>query len=297
MKKVIIPLLCLILVLSLSSITSADDLLLKADRLLGELAGMPNAPRIVSQVRRELSEYRYRRSLAVFEGKRIIRKGSRSAGGVPTPIPKGSRPAWGVPTSVPGVPPAPVITYAFYSVTDDFEGPFMGGLNRDAAYNWQLYISWGDPTPDREYTNRHGGSWAQKISGHAPFRAGIYRAFSTIEGAPYQASVFTELYPLGNGMARLGVDPTCGTDPDSCNVIWSGTMDVEKDKWVELTNAGFALGNCLTVFLDAWNPLPFNTNIYFDDFIIELGSQAIVAYPTAIPTCFPPPIPVTGGVK
>ncbi|MGQ9625400.1 MAG: hypothetical protein ACUVV0_00650 [Anaerolineae bacterium] len=190
----------------------------------------------------------------------------------------------------------PITVYSYYTMTDNFEGPFIGGLTRDVAYAWTPFISWGPPTMDREYTNRHGGSWAQKISGHAEFRAGIYRNFGTLKGAPYEAHVFVQLYPKGSGLIRIGIDPTGDTNPDSPNVIWTGTWAREKDIWTELVNSGVAQANSITVFLDVYNPEPYNTNGYFDDFEVKIGRGFYLATPTPAPSptptpTFPVPVP------
>jgi hypothetical protein len=121
---------------------------------------------------------------------------------------------------------------------------------------------------DGEFTSRHGGEWAQKISGYASFRAGILRPFSAVRGASYTAKVFGQLHIIGGGAVRIGIDPTGGTNPGAESVIWSPDYTVLA-QWMEMTISGQALADTITVFLDAFSPFDDNTNAYFDDFELQ----------------------------
>ncbi len=169
------------------------------------------------------------------------------------------------------------------SFSEDFENKFAGKVTKDVADGWTMYVNDGQPTLDGEFFTRRNGDWAQKISGYASFHAGIYRTFETTAGTPYSVTVWCQLYPLGDGSARLGVSNVGSTDPISGTIAWVTTDAL--GQWVELTSSGTAQANTITVFLEADNPLGDNTNAYFDDFSITLGGVAVEAQ-----------LPTTGGV-
>jgi hypothetical protein len=158
-------------------------------------------------------------------------------------------------------------------------------VTKDVDPDWGCYIIYGEPTFDGEWNTRRSGDWAQKIAGHASFRAGIYRHVPIAQGEMYDVHVFAHLYDLGGGMARLGVDPAGGTNPDAA--VWSQMADL--GVWIELTNGGRATSNHITVFLEGQSLLDDNTNAYFDDLTLQVSGAGAVAIQPSIPT--------TGGVK
>ena len=87
-------------------------------------------------------------------------------------------------------------------------------------------------------------------------------------------------------MIRMGVDPTGGLDPDSPNIIWTGTGANVKGFWTELVSEGVAQESSITVFLDVDNPRSYNTNGYFDDFVLKIGRGFYLATPTPTHTPF-----------
>jgi hypothetical protein len=158
-------------------------------------------------------------------------------------------------------------------------------VTQDVDPDWGCYIVYGEPTFDGEWNTRRSGDWAQKVAGHASFRAGLYRHVPIAQGQIYDVHVFAHLYDLGGGMARLGVDPSGGTNPDAA--IWSQMADL--GVWIELTNGGTATSSYITIFLEGQSLLHDNTNAYFDDLTVQVsGAGAVAAQPS---------IPTTGGVK
>jgi hypothetical protein len=158
-------------------------------------------------------------------------------------------------------------------------------VTQDIDPDWGCYIIYGEPTFDGEWNTRRSGDWAQKVAGHASFRAGLYRHVPVTQGQIYDVHVFAHLYDLGGGMARLGVDPYGGTNPDAA--VWSQMADL--GVWIELTNGGTATSSYITIFLEGQSLLNDNTNAYFDDLTVQVsGAGAVAAQPS---------IPTTGGVK
>jgi hypothetical protein len=266
----------------------ADTILAHTDQALADLARRPGVPGIVLQVRRKVHAYRYYRAT----GGATAQKSVRTAGMLkfaqqetptpwcPTPQPPAvsATPGAGTPTPT----PTPQVTTI---ITDDFESGFDGPVTQDIDPDWGCYILHGQPTFDGEENTRRSGDWAQKVSGHASFRAGVYRHVPIAQGQTYDVHVFAHLYEYGGGMARLGVDPAGGTNPDVA--VWSQMADL--GVWIELTNGGAATSNYITIFLEGQSLKDDNTNTYFDDLTVQVsGTGAIAAQPS---------IPTTGGVK
>jgi hypothetical protein len=160
------------------------------------------------------------------------------------------------------VPPPPeVIT----EVTNpDFEGGFYGPVGQSVANGWAFYVAGGEPTFDGEYTTVHSGGWAQKISGHAPFGAGLAQALTVKPGAIYRVTVYYHLYPPGDGQASLGVQD--GT------ALAQWVAGGESGVWRLLSQTLTVTSDQLILYLHAHNGTGLNTNVYFDDVTVtELG--------------------------
>lgn len=271
-----------------------DTILAHTDRALADLARYPGVPRIVLQVRNKVHAYRYYRATGgATAQKNVSTIGMLKFAQQETPTPTPwcpTPPAPGAPC-VPGTgtpAPAPTPTPAIQAtavITDDFESGFDGPVSKDVDPDWGCYILYGQPTFDGEWNTRHGGNWAQKVAGHASFRAGIYRHVPIGRGKIYDVHVFAHLYQYGGGMARLGVDPAGGTNPNAA--VWSQMADL--GVWIELTNGGTAVSDYITLFLEGQSLLDDNTNTYFDDLIVRTSGAGAIAAQPAIPT--------TGGVK
>jgi len=147
----------------------------------------------------------------------------------------------------------------------DFEGGFFGPVGQSVANGWAFYIAGGEPTFDGEYTTVHGGSWAQKISGYAPFAAGLAQAVTVKPGTIYRVTVYYQLYPPGDGQAFLGVQD--GTAPAQ----WVGGG--EGGVWRLLSQTLTVTSDRLTLYLHGNNGTGLNTNVYFDDVtVVAVGS-------------------------
>jgi hypothetical protein len=267
-----------------------DTILAHTDRALADLARHPGMPRIVLQVRSKVHAYRYYRAT----GGATAQKSVSTIGMLkfaqeetPTPTPWCLTPQPPVVPATPGAgtpTPTPTIQ-ATTVISDDFESGFDGPVTQDVDPDWGCYIIYGQPTFDGEWHTRRSGDWAQKVAGHASFRAGVYRPIPISPGETYDVHVFAHLFQYGGGMARLGVDPAGGFNPDAA--VWSQMADL--GTWIELTNGGAATSNYITIFLEGQSLMDDNTNAYFDDLTVQVsGAGAVAAQPS---------IPTTGGVK
>lgn len=285
-----IPAIILGVLLGFYMFLETDTILAHTDRALADLAKYPGVPKIVLQVRSKVHAYRYYRATGGATAQKSA-IGMLKFAQQPTPIPDPWLCLTPQPTAVPYTPgpgtpvptPTPAIQFTTI-ITDDFESGYDGPVTQDIDPDWGCYVIYGQPTFDGEWHTRRSGDWAQKVAGHASFRAGIYRHVPIAQGQTYDVHVFAHLFQYGGGMARLGVDPAGGTNPDAA--VWSQMADL--GVWIELTNGGRATSNYITIFLEGQSLMDDNTNAYFDDLIVQGGPGAIAAQPS---------IPTTGGVK
>ncbi len=294
-----IPAILLGVLLGFYMFLEADTILAHTDWALADLAKYPGVPGIVLQVRSKVHAYRYYRATGGATAQKSVStigmlKFAEEETPTPTPwcpspqppVVPGTpatpcAPGAGTPTPTPTPPPATAL------ITEDFESGYDGPVTQDVDPDWGCYIVYGEPTFDGEWNTRRTGDWAQKVAGHASFRAGVYRHVPVAQGEIYDVHVFAHLYDLGGGMARLGVDPAGGTNPDAA--VWSQMADL--GVWIELTNSGAATSNYITIFLEGQSLLDDNTNAYFDDLTVQVsgaGAGAVAVQPS---------IPTTGGVK
>ena len=278
MKYILIVLLVIVSALGVVWVAYPDDTLAYADHRLIDVSRLSGNPSFLLQLRNQVHGYRYARALAVTTplNTRIVRAPSpRQIVPPPTAVidprmyQQGSFPSKMYRPGVlgPGEPiPGPQLaTGVPFTFAEDFEGKFAGNVNHDYALGWTGYTVWGQPTADGEFQCLHSGKWAQKISGEATWRGGIFRQFSTSPNSVFSLKVFGHLYILGGGAIQVGYDPTGGTNPSASTVIWLTQMS-NLGQWTELNANGQATGPIITVFLEGYSIYDDNTNVYFDDF-------------------------------
>jgi hypothetical protein len=153
----------------------------------------------------------------------------------------------------------------------DFEGGFFGPVGQSVANGWATYAG-SEPTFDGEHTTVHSGNWAQKISGYAPFAAGLAQTVTVKPGATYRVTVYYQLYPPGDGQALLGVQD--GAAP--AQWVGGGEACPEQSRrggvWRLLSQTLTVTSDRLTLYLHGNNSTGLNTNVYFDDVTVtEFG--------------------------
>jgi hypothetical protein len=73
-----------------------------------------------------------------------------------------------------------------------------------------------------------------------PWTAGVYQVVgNTVPGKGYRAEIGWLVSTNKDALARIGIDPTGGTDPNSANIVWSPTTNVNKGhRSVQATASG-----------------------------------------------------------
>ncbi|MFB0536885.1 MAG: hypothetical protein ACETWR_18125 [Anaerolineae bacterium] len=165
------------------------------------------------------------------------------------------------PGEFPPQPPAPPVEL----VNGDFEGGFYLLNGQSIASGWAAYTVWGQPTFAGERSTVHSGQWAYKISGYAPFTAGLAQVVSVQPGRTYRVTAYYQLYPPGDGQALLGVQD--GTS--AAQWVGGGWPGV----WQSLSQEITVTSDRLTIILQGRNGPEPNANVYFDDVtVVVVGS-------------------------
>lgn len=144
--------------------------------------------------------------------------------------------------------------------------------------------SGGDIFHAEEYCVHHGER-SQRIRLEGRVRAGILQKVGANPGWDYQITVWYSLNEQRGGVsqllkefdepetlvsadtiggtARLGLDPTGGTEPSSQNVIWSeGYL---RPEWAQLSVRATATGDAITIFLEGEGSGRLGADVFFDD--------------------------------
>jgi hypothetical protein len=281
MKYVLIALLVIVVCLGTAWVGYPDQVLAYTDHRLIDVSRLSGNPEFLLQLRNQVHGFRYARQMSLTPvNVRIVRAPSpKQVLPPPTPVidprlytqgafpPKMQRQGVLGPNQ-PTPPKTTAATGTPFTFTEDFENKFAGNVNHDYCLGWTGYTVWGQPTADGEFTTRHSGTWAQKISGEATWRGGIFHQFNMSPYSLYSLKVFGHLYVLGGGAIQVGVDPNGGTNPSASSVLWLTAM-TNLGQWSELDANGQALGSQITVFLEGYSLYDDNTNAYFDDFTLN----------------------------
>lgn len=89
--------------------------------------------------------------------------------------------------------------------------------------------------------------------------------------------------------ARVGIDPTGGTNPYAAGVVWSNNI-APHDRWEQATVSATAAGTSVTLFIFVTQAWPADLNkAYFDDASLTVGgaggtAPVVPGVPTAVPT-------------
>jgi hypothetical protein len=151
----------------------------------------------------------------------------------------------------PGPPPPSTL------VNGDFEGGFYLLQGQSIANGWAPFTLAGNPSFAGERSTVHNGRWAYKISGYAPFTAGLAQVVSVQPGKTYQVTTFYQLYPPGDGQAFLGVQDGALLQ-QLVGDSWPGV-------WRPLSQTITPTTDRLLITLLGNHGAAPNTNVYFDD--------------------------------
>ena len=91
------------------------------------------------------------------------------------------------------------------------------------------------------------GQRAQQIDFRGTVQAGIYQTLCANEGWDYELRAFYHLPGRVSGRARIGIDPTGGTDPSSNDIVW--IEGPTSNEWRTLAVRTTARADQITLFL------------------------------------------------
>ena len=134
----------------------------------------------------------------------------------------------------------------------DFEGGFRSLQVGRVANEWQPYggavAAGAGALYDADEFVVHGGQRAQRIHGLGS-AVGLWQQVGANIGWDYQVSVWYQLDEAGIGsVARLGIDPEGGSDPNGPKVTWADGS--EHQRWAQLVARVTASARAITVFIE-----------------------------------------------
>jgi len=200
-------------------------------------------------------------------------------------------------TPIPATPTPTLDPNTNYLVDGGFEGSYVsqGFADLNAPAPWRL--TYTDTPREYEWQNLRpvafphingpevrSGSRSQNINrNYATFTAVLYQQASVPANISVRARAYAWVHTCdpqpaicgsdasSNARARIGIDPTGGTNPWSGNVVWSGFI-TPHDSWGEATVSTVASGGTVTVFLYGTQDTPKGLNqMYWDDAGLFVG--------------------------
>ncbi len=200
----------------------------------------------------------------------------------------------------------------------DFEGDFYTYGSGKVAQYWVPYdlsAVIGAPQFLRSTLRKHDGQASQLIwADRANYHAGIMQTTlltSALGGVRIQAGkIYTArvwMYSIYAGIdsavqnnklnKRVGIDPGGGINPQSTQIVWT-PWDGQDKVWVQINCAATALGDRLTVFIEADDPTTGGQDqVYIDSVTLEgegaptpTRTRTMTPTPTAMPTHTPTPV-------
>jgi uncharacterized protein YraI len=118
--------------------------------------------------------------------------------------------------------------------------------------------------------------------GGATFTAYLYQQVSVLPNTDVQGGAWAFLENSSDGRARVGIDPTGGTNPFAANVAWS-PFSGALYQWNYMSVNAHAAGGVVTLFLYATQSQPSNPNgTYWDEaFLNGIPGQTSVSTSTS----------------
>jgi uncharacterized protein YraI len=128
--------------------------------------------------------------------------------------------------------------------------------------------SWENITPNgfpHTFNFVRSGPRSYNISrGFATFTAYIYQHVPVVPQTEVRGGAFAFMQSHHTAVARVGIDPTGGADPNSPNIVWAESNS--RNQWVHLEVSTQAQADVVTLFLFGTQSRPNNPNdIYWDD--------------------------------
>jgi len=150
-----------------------------------------------------------------------------------------------------------IVVHVVEVLNRDFEGGFRDRAEGMVANHWEPYgdsrragrdASDGGSFFAEEFVV-HGGQRAQGIAAEPRARVGLRQTIGANPGWDYQVAAWYQMPIAGPGsVARLGIDPDGGDDPDAAAVVWCERE--ASDAWAQLAERVTATGAAVTIFLE-----------------------------------------------
>lgn len=147
--------------------------------------------------------------------------------------------------------------------------------------DWQNLVPNGTGRNNAGFGFVRTGNRSMELSrGFATFTAAIYQTVTVPENSNVVGSAYVVMNINGtnagapNSNARVGIDPTGGSNPLSSSVIWSSTAtnSLASNGFRQLSVNATAQGTRVTLFLYAWQTVPTEGNgVFWDDASLTVG--------------------------
>lgn len=147
--------------------------------------------------------------------------------------------------------------------------------------DWQNLVPNGTGRNNAGFGFVRTGNRSMELSrGFATFTAAIYQTVTVPENSNVTGSAWVVMNISGanssqaNSNARVGIDPTGGSNPLSSSVVWSNTVTnaLASNGFRQLTVNATAQGTQVTLFLYAWQTTPTDGNgVFWDDASLTVG--------------------------
>ncbi|TVR21254.1 MAG: LysM peptidoglycan-binding domain-containing protein [Anaerolineaceae bacterium] len=166
-----------------------------------------------------------------------------------------------------------------FAVFNGWEGWYVPATANSES--WQNAIPNGTGRNNAGFGFVRNGNRSMELSrGWATFTAAVYQTVTVPENANVIGSAWVVMNisgdraPEANSIARVGIDPTGGTNPLSSNVVWSSTVTnaLASGGWRQMTANATAQGTRVTLFLYATQTVPTEGNgVFWDDASLVVG--------------------------
>jgi LysM repeat protein/catechol 2,3-dioxygenase-like lactoylglutathione lyase family enzyme len=191
---------------------------------------------------------------------------------------------------------------ALFAVNNDWGGWFT---ETPRTVDWQNRVPFGTGRINVGHGFVRNGNRSMELSrGYATFTAAVYQTVTVPANSIVTGGAWVVMNISGDNAgearshARVGIDPTGGTNPLAGSVVWSNqtTNALASGGWRELTATATAQGTQVTLFLYATQEVPTQGNgTFWDDAYLRVTGAGNPNQPTAIPgttaTPVPPPPP------
>jgi len=113
-------------------------------------------------------------------------------------------------------------------------------------------------------TGRSGNAFFGSAASWDCKSGGCYQQVGAVPGKVYWVSAWTRSYQIGGSLgedaARVGIDPSGGTDPSSPDIVW-GPWTYSQLDWARMDATAVAWSDEITVFIEIRQPHAYEWNI------------------------------------